>query len=186
VRPRWSLSALGSGRSASSRRSFGNKFPGEAAVYMGIVHVAIYDAAVAIGGGSKPYAIALHAPDASPEAASATAAYDTLVGLPALGLGSNRAILDGDYAAYMNAIDNGPAKDSGIEVGRKVAATVLALRANDGLEKNPSLADLNPCPQAPASGSPTPRERCLAFACPECGRSRSRAPRSFAPTAPTP
>ena len=28
--------------------NFGNKFPGEAALYMGIVHVAIYDAAVAV------------------------------------------------------------------------------------------------------------------------------------------
>src|SRR5215471_9210921 len=36
--------------------NFGNKFPGEAAVYMGIVHVAIYDAAVAIEGGYRPYA----------------------------------------------------------------------------------------------------------------------------------
>jgi len=34
--------------------NFGNKFPGEAAVYMGIVHVAIYDAAVAIEGGYRP------------------------------------------------------------------------------------------------------------------------------------
>ena len=42
--------------------NFGNKFPGEAAVYMGIVHVAIYDAAVAIEGGYQPYAIALSAP----------------------------------------------------------------------------------------------------------------------------
>ena len=32
----------------------GNKFPGEAAVYMGIVHVAMYDAAVAIQGGYRP------------------------------------------------------------------------------------------------------------------------------------
>jgi hypothetical protein len=37
--------------------NFGNKFPGEAAVYMGIVHVAIYDAAVAVEGGYRPYAI---------------------------------------------------------------------------------------------------------------------------------
>ena len=36
--------------------NFGNKFPGEAAVYMGIVHVAIFDAAVAIEGGYRPYA----------------------------------------------------------------------------------------------------------------------------------
>src|SRR5262252_3579181 len=42
--------------------NFGNKFPGEAAVYMGIAHVAIYDAAVAIEGGYQPYAIALTAP----------------------------------------------------------------------------------------------------------------------------
>ena len=42
--------------------NFGNKFPGEAAVYMGIVHVAIYDAAVAIEGGYQPYAITPPAP----------------------------------------------------------------------------------------------------------------------------
>src|SRR6516225_7777328 len=77
--------------------NFGNKFPGDAAVYMGIAHVAIYDAAVAIEGGYRPYAIALSAPDASPEAAIATAAHDTLVGLPALGLSPGQeGILDGD------------------------------------------------------------------------------------------
>jgi hypothetical protein len=137
--------------------NFGNKFPGEAAVYMGIVHVAIYDAAVAIEGGYKPYAIALSAPDASPEAVIATATHDTLVGLPALGLSSTqRAILDGDYLAYMSAIADGPAKDSGTEVGRRVAASVLVLRANDGLEKNPSLADLNPPPPGPGVWQPAP------------------------------
>jgi hypothetical protein len=135
--------------------NFGNKFPGEAAVFMGIVHVAIYDATVAIEGGYEPYAIALSAPDASPEAAIATAAHDTLVGLPALGLSSTQqAILDGDYVAYMSAIADGPAKDSGIEVGRKVAAGVLALRANDGLERDPSLADLNPPPPGPGVWQP--------------------------------
>src|SRR5438477_3494715 len=59
--------------------NFGNKFPGEAAVYMGIVHVAIYDAAVSTDGGYQPYAPTPTAPaDTSPEAAIATAAYDTL------------------------------------------------------------------------------------------------------------
>ena len=146
--------------------NFGNKFPGEAAVYMGIVHVAIYDAAVAIEGGYQPFAIALSAPDASPEAAVATATHDTLVGLPALGLSpAQQAILDGDYVAYMNAIADGPAKDSGIEVGRKVAAAVLALRANDGLEQNPTVTDLDPPRPAPACGNPRPG-RCWASACP--------------------
>ena len=36
--------------------NFGNKFPGDAAVYMGIVHAAIYEAAVAINGEYQPYA----------------------------------------------------------------------------------------------------------------------------------
>ena len=35
--------------------NFGTKFPGEAAVYMAIVHVAMFDAAVAIEGGYRPY-----------------------------------------------------------------------------------------------------------------------------------
>src|SRR5205814_4690955 len=69
--------------------NYGNKFPGEAAVYLGIVHAAIYDAAVAIEGGYEAYAIALTAPPdtTSPAAAIATAAHHTLIGLqPALGL----------------------------------------------------------------------------------------------------
>jgi hypothetical protein len=131
--------------------NYGNKFPGEAAVYMGIVHAAIYDAAVAIEGGYKPYAIKLKAPpETSPAAAIATAAHDTLVGLqPQLGLTpAQQAILDGDYAAYLGDISDSEAKANGIRVGQRVAAAVLALRLNDGRERNPTLADLNP----PAAG----------------------------------
>jgi hypothetical protein len=132
--------------------NYGNKFPGEAAVYMGIVHAAIYDAAVAIeGGGYKPYAIKLKAPpETSPAAAIATAAHDTLVGLqPQLGLTpAQQAILDGDYAAYLGDVPDGDAKANGIRVGQRVAAAVLALRLDDGRETNPTLADLNP----PAAG----------------------------------
>jgi DNA-binding CsgD family transcriptional regulator len=87
--------------------NFGNKFPGEAAVYMGIVHVAIYDAAVALDGGYRPYLPTPAAPaNTSPEAAIATAAYDTLTGLQPP-LGADQAILDDDYAAYMAAIPDG-------------------------------------------------------------------------------
>lgn len=137
--------------------NFGNKFPGEAAVYMGIVHVAIYDAAVAIEGGYRPYAIALTAPaNTSPAAAIATAAHDTLIGLqPALGLNAaQQAILDGDYAAYLAAIPDGAAKTNGIAIGKQVAAAVLALRANDGRDKNPTLADLHPPAPGPGVWQP--------------------------------
>ena len=36
---------------SAGAENYGNKGPGEAAVYMGILHAAIYDAAVAIEGG---------------------------------------------------------------------------------------------------------------------------------------
>ncbi len=166
--------------------NFGNKFPGEAAVYMGIVHVAIYDAAVAIEGRYRPYAIALRAPHASPEAAIATATHDTLVGLPALGLtATQQTILDGDYAAYMSMIADDRAKDRGIEVGRKVAAAVLALRADDGLDQNPSLADLSPPPPGPGVWQPAPGA-VLGLRLPEVRPLALRHASQFRPDGPTP
>jgi hypothetical protein len=153
--------------SSAGAENYGNKGPGEGAVYMGIVHAAIYDAAVAIEGGYEPYAIALHAPgETSSAAAIATAAHHTLVGCPecrhsglqpALGLTPNQqAILDGDYANYMNAIPDGEPKRHGIAIGKRVAAAVVALRTNDGREKNPTLADLNPPPPGPGIWEPNP------------------------------
>jgi hypothetical protein len=127
--------------------NYGNKFPGEAAVYMGIVHAAIYDAALAIEGGFQPYAVAIEAPrGTSAAAAVATAAHHTLVGLqPALGLTpEQQTFLDGRYAGYLAAIPDAPGKAAGIAVGERVAAAVLALRAGDGRERNPQLSELNP------------------------------------------
>ena len=157
---------------SAGAENYGNKFPGEAAVYMGIVHAAIYDAAVAIEGGYEPYAITLIAPpDTSSAAAIATAAHHTLVGCPDCGhsglqppLGltpAQQAILDGDYANYLAAIPDGTAKTNGIAVGQQVAAAVVALRANDGRERNPTLEDLNPPPPGPGvwernPGNPLP------------------------------
>ena len=157
---------------SAGAENYGNKFPGEAAVYMGIVHAAIYDAAVAIEGGYEPYAITLIAPpDTSSAAAIATAAHHTLVGCPDCGhsglqppLGltpAQQAILDGDYANYLAAIPDGTAKTNGIAVGQQVAAAVVALRTNDGRERNPTLEDLNPPPPGPGvwernPGNPLP------------------------------
>jgi hypothetical protein len=124
--------------------NFGNKFPGEAAVYMGIVHIAIYDAAVAIEGGYRPYTTTPTAPlNTSPEAAVATAAYDTLTGLQPQ-LGANQAILDNDYSAYMAAIPDGEAKQNGIGIGQEVAQSILVLRINDGRGCSTTVQDLGP------------------------------------------
>ena len=140
------------------QQNYGNKFPGEAAVYMGIVHAAIYDAAVAIEGGFRPYAAAgVNAPnEISSEAAIATAAYRTLVGLYGpFGLDpAKRPILDSHYDAYMDRIADGEAKSNGIRVGEQVAGAVLEARADDGRDKNPSLIDLGPPPSGPGVWDP--------------------------------
>ena len=158
---------------SAGAENYGNKFPGEAGVYMGIAHAAIYDAAVAIEGGYEPYAIAVIAPpNTSPAAAIATATHHTLIGpedmprpgglQPYLGLTSSQeAMLDGIYDTYMAAIPDGESKANGIMVGRQVAATIVALRTNDGRERNPTLEDLNPPPPGPGvwernPGNPPP------------------------------
>jgi hypothetical protein len=108
------------------------KFPGEGAVLMGIVHAAIYDATVAVDGGYRPYAVAVHAPrHSSLAAAVATAAHGVLVGLlPDQQAGDTG--LDATYAAYMAGIRDGRAKAKGVAVGERVAAGILRLRADDG------------------------------------------------------
>jgi hypothetical protein len=136
--------------------NFGTKFPGEAAVLMGIIHVAIYDAAVAIDGGYQPYAATPHAPaHTSPEAAVATAAYDTLTGLQPL-LGANQSILDGDHAAYLAAIPDGISKSRGIAIGARVARAVLAQRSNDGRGCSTTLSDLGLPAPGPGVWQPAP------------------------------
>lgn len=149
--------------------NFGNKFPGEAAVYMGIVHVAIYDAAVEIHGGYRPVLRTPPAPKhASPEAAIAAATHDTLAGLqPALGLtAGQQAILDNDYAAYLAAIPNGTAKTNGLAVGQQVAAAVIAWRANDGRDTTPTVPDLNPPAPGPGVWQPDPNRPVLGLRLP--------------------
>jgi hypothetical protein len=130
------------------RENYGDKFPGEAAIYLGIVHAAIYDAAVAIEGGYTPYAIAPTAAEGtSPEAAIATAAHHVLIGL-GLTL-EQQGFLTDRYAAYLETIHDDAAKEDGIAIGSQVATAVLALRENDGRKRKPQLRDLNPPPPGP-------------------------------------
>ena len=136
---------------------------------MGIVHVAIYDAAVAVQGGYRPFLPTARAPaHTSPAAAIAAATHDTLVGLqPALGLNAGQqAILDSDYAAYLAAIPDGTAKTNGLAVGRQIAAAVIAWRANDGRDKNPTVADLDPPAPGPGVWQPDPTRPVLGLRLP--------------------
>jgi hypothetical protein len=127
----------------------GRRFPGEAAVYMGIVHAAIYDAVVAIEGGYQPYAITPTVPrNTSVEAAVATAAHRVLVGR----FPDQQAGLDDVYLAYLDGIPDGEARTNGVLVGEAVGVGMLVLRANDGLD---SIVPYIQRPSGPGVYEPT-------------------------------
>ena len=100
------------------------------AVDLATVHLAIYDAVQAIVGTHKPYAYtpASLSTGASQEAAVATAAYRTLLGL----FPARSASYQGAYDTSLAALPAGTAKDQGVAVGAAAAAAILAQRANDG------------------------------------------------------
>lgn len=94
------------------------------------VHVAIYDAVVAIEGRYKPFAVKPGSPaaGASTEAAVSAAAYGVLKALfPNRGAQYQTA-----YEQRLAAIPEGSAKALGLALGSEVAAEVVRLRANDG------------------------------------------------------
>jgi hypothetical protein len=101
----------------------------------------MYDAAVAIQGGYRPYAIAVTAPaETSPAAAIARAAHGVLVAL----LPTQRGDLDNRYAEYVSRQPNNAAQTNGIAVGEHVAAGIVALRASDGRNADPEYVQQPP------------------------------------------
>ncbi|MGQ0632126.1 MAG: vanadium-dependent haloperoxidase [Sporichthyaceae bacterium] len=106
--------------------------PASAEVLATIVHLAVYDAVVAIKGGYSPYAAAIEAPGgANLDAAVATAAYRAARGRVAP---TQLRYLDEQYGAYLAAIPDGAAKTDGVVVGDAAAAGILAKRAGDGYD----------------------------------------------------
>ncbi len=103
--------------------------PPVSAIQFAIVHLAIYNAVVAITGGYAPYrAPAPAAPGGSVEAAVATAAHDVLVGLYA----GQKAELNAKLAQSLAAIPDSQAKTIGMQASSRAAAEILKDRANDG------------------------------------------------------
>ncbi len=131
----------------------GRRFPGEAAVYMGIVHATIYDVVVAIEGGYRPYAITPTVPpNTSVDAAVAAAAHRVLVER----FHDQQATLDDLYDAYLNGIPDGEAKTNGILVGEEVGVGMLQLRANDGLDSSVPYVQRPPGPGVYEPTAPAP------------------------------
>jgi hypothetical protein len=136
-------------------REFGEQLgPGRASRAMAIVHVAMFEALNAIEGGYESY---LGVPrvrgDASPKAAVSLAAHDTLVALyPA-----QRQALDGKLAEKLRRLPRGREIASGVELGRRVAAAILALRANDGSAHEEPVVGVDfPLSDAPGAWRPDP------------------------------
>jgi hypothetical protein len=111
-------------------RVFGEQFgPLRASRAMAIVHIAIFDAVNAIAGGYRSYTG--QPPVTTPtsmNAAIAQAAHDTLAAL----FPSQTAIFDQRLAEDLDQIQDGPSKIQGIDLGRRAADAILALRADDG------------------------------------------------------
>ena len=99
-------------------------------VDLATIHVAIYDAVIAISGTHKPYAITptTVAVGASMDAAVSAAAYNVLRGL----FPARSSVYQATYDSLLLVIPEGDAKTRGIALGAEVARGVLALRANDG------------------------------------------------------
>jgi hypothetical protein len=96
--------------------------PPAAGVFMATVQGAVYGAANAVDRHGKPYLVERSFPEASLDAAVATAAFRVLDGtFPA-----KHAVLQAAYDSSVGGIPNGSSKDQGIAVGTMAAAAMLA------------------------------------------------------------
>jgi PAP2 superfamily len=94
-----------------------------------MLHVAMFEAVNAIDRRYAPYRLNLVADrGTSREAAAATAAHDVLAAL----YPDQKPDLDAMLAASLAGIAESDAKSKGLELGRKAAAGIIALRADDG------------------------------------------------------
>jgi len=96
---------------------------------LAMVHVAMADAVNSVEGHYTRYVAAMPpAPSASSPAAAAAAARAILLRLAP----AQKAMIDEAFAASLKSVPDGAATDEGIALGEKVAAAVLADRAEDG------------------------------------------------------
>lgn len=124
---------------------------------MAIVQIAVYDALNAIVGRYPGYSGSLAAyADSSPDAAIAQASHDTLAAL----YPSQKNQLDGLLSADLARLPAGRGTLDGIDIGRRAAQAILALRANDGFyEGEPVVGEDYFVSNAPGQWRPDPVSR---------------------------
>ncbi len=103
--------------------------PPDGARTLAMVHLAMFEAINAVEHRYAPYAFKGRAPvGASAEAAAAAAASSVLVKL----FPDQAPAVEAAYAASVAGIPDGPAKTSGIALGREAGAECLSMREKDG------------------------------------------------------
>ena len=103
--------------------------PGRASRAMAIIHLAMFDVVNAIEGEYKSYTgMGRALIGTSMKAGIAQAAHDTLVRL----FPSQASNFDAQLADDLSEIQDGQLKANGVALGRRIAAAILAARANDG------------------------------------------------------
>ena len=111
-------------------RVFGEQVgPGRSARAMAIVHIAVFDAIIAVRGGYESYTgLPRVRAKTSLKAAISQAAHDTLAAL----FPSQAATFASYLADDLARIRDGGPKTRGIDLGKRAASAILALRADDG------------------------------------------------------
>jgi hypothetical protein len=97
---------------------------------MAMMHLAMFEAVNAVTRRYAPYRLTLPADaGASPQAAAAAAAHDVLAAL----FPDQQASLEATLKASLAEVSDASQKAKGVELGKKAASGILALRANDGI-----------------------------------------------------
>src|SRR5262245_58775200 len=95
-----------------------------------MLHVAMFEAVNAVEGRYLPYELNLTADrNTSKEAAAAAAGHAILLAL----YPDQQSTLDATLATILTGVADGEPKNKGIDLGKKTAAEIIALRANDGI-----------------------------------------------------
>ena len=106
-----------------------NQNPFAQARFVAIVQLAVFDAVNAVLREYEPYVGIVTAPvGASADAAAVAAAHRVLVSY----FSASAPTLDAARASSLSVINNGQAKADGIATGEAAAASIMALRINDG------------------------------------------------------
>jgi hypothetical protein len=114
---------------ALARLAAARQGPPDGARTLAMVHLAMFEAINAVESRYAPYAFKGRAPaGASADAAAAAAASSVLVKL----FPDQAQAVDAAYAVSVAKIPDGPAKTSGIALGREAGAACLAMREKDG------------------------------------------------------